>query len=114
MAIKASAKVEPSWYVLEDEDPDSSQATRFKIRPLTSGEQLEVLATFREGRPTMLTWRACFERGVMEIQNVEDADGKPVRFAAQLLALPDLHVPILEVGAKIFDISWLTEDERKN
>jgi len=114
MGLQARAKVEPTWFTPEDQEGDP-QPSRFKVRPLTAGEQAEVLATMQAsgGRATAVTFRECFVRGVIEIENVTNSEGKAIRYAQQMITT-DLLDTINDVGAHIFNISFLTEDERKN
>ena len=113
MALKSQKTVESSWYTPEDEDEDAANPCRFHIRALSASEQIEVLETFRAGRPTSLTFRRCFAIGVQKIENYLDGNDRPVKLAAQFLALQDTLDLILEVGAAVFEKSYLTDEEKK-
>ncbi len=113
MAIQAPKRVEPSWYVLEEDQDNDENPARFKIRALTSSEQLDIYSSFADGKATTRTFRDCFKVGVMEIENVSNAKGKPVRGAPQFLMLQDMFDYVIEVGAEVFNKSFLDEEEKK-
>lgn len=113
MALKATKRVEPSWYTPEDERDEESPA-RFKVRALTTTEQIDVLATFVNGAPGAATYKACFRLAVMEIEQVTSDSGKPITNTYQFLLQPNFRDVVVEVGAEVFSKSFLTEEEEKN
>ena len=114
MALKSQKTVESSWYYPEEEaGVDSEEACRFLLRALSASEQIEVLETFKLGRPTSLTFRRCFIIGVEKIENYADGNDRPIKHAAQFVALQDTLDLILEVGAAVFHKSYLTDEEKK-
>ncbi len=115
MAFKSVKRVETSWYTPEDqEDLDAEQPLQFKVRGLTSSEQADVLGGLASaGRGTVGTFRDCFRIGCIEIKNAEKPNGKPCTNPVSFLMLQDSFDYVIEVGAVIFDRSFVTEEEKK-
>lgn len=108
-----SKKVEPFWYTPEDQE-DEDQPLRFHCRALTSSEQSDVLgAVAAAGRGTTNTFRDCFKIGVLSIENAEKPNGKACKNGMSFLMLQDTFDYVIEVGSKIFDVSFITEEEKK-
>ena len=113
MALKSRKTIEKEWYTLEDQVDEDSPA-RFELRPLRTSEQMDVYDTFVGGKPTNKTFQVCFRLGCVSIENVIGANDKPIKTAHHFLMQPDFVDEAIEVGAAVFDKSFLSEDERKN
>ena len=116
MAFKSVKRIEPSWYTPEDQEDmdDGESPLRFKIRGLTASEQADILGAFRStGAGNTATFRDCFRIGCLEIDSAFKPNGKPCRNAASFMMLQDSFDYVIEVGAVIFDQSFLTEEEKK-
>ena len=115
MAFKSVKRVEPFWYTPEDqEDLEGEEPLQFKIRGLTSSEQSDVLGGLASaGRGTTSTFRDCFRIACLEIRNATKPNGKPCNSSVAFLMLQDSFDYVIEVGAVIFDKSFVTEEEKK-
>lgn len=113
MAIKAFRGVESRWYTPESEQ-DSPDSAQFQIRPLTTSEQIGCAATYKGPHVTLETYKYCFETACTLIKNVSDPFDKPVRTPQEFLQLTDMWEYVNEVGAEIYNNSFLSEDEIKN
>lgn len=113
MAFRSQKRVEPHWYVPEDQEEDESPL-KFKIRALTASEQADILGGLRSaGAGNTATFRDCFRIGCMEIDNAFKPNDKPCRNSASFMLLQDTFDYVIEVGAVIFDKSFVTEEEKK-
>ncbi len=116
MAFKSVKRVEPFWYTPEDQEDlgEGEVALQFKVRGLTASEQSDVMeALGAVGRGNTNTFRDCFRIGCQEIRNAEKPNGKPCTSAIAFLMLQDSFDYVIEVGAVIFDKSFVTEEEKK-
>lgn len=116
MAFKSQKRVEPHWYTPEDQEDldDVEKPLRFKIRSLTATEQADILSGLRAaGAGNTATFRDCFRVGCVDIDEAFKPNGKPCRNSASFILLQDSFDYIIEVGAVIFDQSFLTEEEKK-
>lgn len=116
MAFKSVKRVEPHWYIPEDQEEldEGEQPLRFKIRALTATEQADILGGLRSaGAGNTGTFRDCFRIGCMDIENAFKPNDKPCRNAASFMMLQDSFDYVIEVGAVIFDESFITEEEKK-
>ena len=115
MAFKSIKRVEPFWYTPEDqEDLEGEEPLQFKVRGLTSSEQSDVLQGLgAAGRGSTSTFRDCFKIACQEIRNAERPNGKPCKNAISFLMLQDTFDYVIEVGAVIFDRSFVDEEEKK-
>ncbi len=114
MSFQSRKRVDPHWYTPEDQlDLDEGEVPlRFKVRVLTSTEQADVLG--RSGiTGNTITFRDCFRIGCVEIDNCTKRNGRPCKNSASFMMMPDTLDYIIEVGAVIFDESFLTEEEKK-
>ena len=111
--LKAQKRVDPHWQYLE-EHGDGEVAPRFRIRALATSEQAEIMGSMAGGKLTSRACVACFRLGVMEIENVVDADDAAIHAPAQFLAQPNFLDEAIEIGGAVFDKSFLDEGDRKN
>lgn len=119
--MKTSVKgVEPEWYDLTDDGGDGRPAGFF-IRPLNGMAMAEIVGDYlkigRDGQQTIgargIT--EAFRMGVTNWRNIEDADqpGSDLLFSRDNMGRLDWAV-IMEVGAKVLELSQLREPDRKN
>ncbi len=115
MSFKSVKRVEPFWYTPEDQEGIVDEAPlQFKVRGLTASEQSDVMQQLgAAGRGNTNTFRDCFRIGCQEIRNAEKPNGKPCTSAIAFLMLQDSFDYVIEVGAVIFDKSFVTEEEKK-
>lgn len=107
--MQLAPKLLPFWYVPEfqaDEPP-----VRFKLRPLTQQEMIDVEDLYTEARPgspPRTTRASQFKAGMLAIQaveNVTDESGEPIRWPYGIdrkgRAAEDLRALIVQAGLRI-------------
>ena len=110
MAFQSQKRVEPYWYTPEDQqDAEGEEPLQFRIRGLTSSEQVDV----SQSNTAIVMSRDCFRIACMEIRNATKPNGKSCVSAASFLMLQDSLDYIAEVGAVIAANSFSTEEEKK-
>ena len=114
MAVKASNKITPSWYTANGQD-DSTDKTRFLIKPLTGAQYLEcieVLHTISQAQGQLRVLRY----GLVDWEKFSD-DAGIVEFDRQNMSENIGRLPwqlISEITDHILKISDVGSAERKN
>ena len=108
MTIKLQSDgVTEEWFQLPD-DAD----TKFKIRPLSARERLDVLGIMQGGRVGSGATEA-LDAALLDWAGVLDDKGQPMRFSKE--ALQRLPVSAFTaVYKRVLEISTNDEDQRKN
>ncbi|MFP4560984.1 MAG: hypothetical protein ACLFQ3_06630 [Thiohalorhabdus sp.] len=114
MAITITEKTAPEWFTPESET-EEEQPAQFHITPLNQVQVNEVLPEVDQesgvfsgrGVQTLLRY------GLRDWKNILDEQGKEVPFRYGRLTRVPFDVQ-QEVASRIFEISVLTEAERKN
>ena len=113
MAFRSTKKLDLHWFTPEDQEDDDNPL-QFRVRPLTSNEQADVLSTLAGiGRAGPAVFRDCYKKATQEVRNAEKPNGKPCKSPGTFLMMQDTYDYIIEVGAYIFDLSFDDEDEKK-
>jgi len=113
MAITALTGLVPEWYTPEDEK-ESDDAARFKLRPLDSKQMVEIqgYASETKGIAAEGLYRA-FELSILDWENVNDGNGKALKCTRNNIKNIPVEI-IAECGAQAISVSFLSEDEEKN
>ncbi len=121
--MRSSIKgVLPEWYTLII-DKDEPEPVQFHLKPLdqfdSAGIKMQSLSA-RSSASNLETIgseivKTAFRRGVIDWRNIEDGDnpGQALEFSQAAMG----KIPsdwIIEAGARVLEISALTEDESKN
>lgn len=108
ITITAAEVLGESWYT-PDSQKDDPKPTRFKVRPLSRYETLDVQSFSRAGELAQYV----LTRSVVDWENVAGPDGQVIPFSADRLeALPTGILD--ELGAHILSISTPSEAQVKN
>lgn len=107
--MQLAPKLQPFWYAPEFQTDDPP--VRFKLRPLTQQEMIDVEELYTEGRPgvpSRTTRAAQFKAGMLAIQAVEnlaDESGEPIRWPYGIdrkgVAAEELRTMIVQAGLRI-------------
>jgi len=114
MTIQARTGLVPEWYTPISETGAATPA-RFKLRPMTGPEVLDLRAYYMAstgkilGRGAAQALAAC----MLDWENVTAEEGKPLQYSPD--NIEKLPAPIInELTNKLVMMSRLTETERKN
>jgi len=113
MSITALTGIVPEWFT-PDSQKESDNPARFKLKPLDSKQMVEIQGfhTAEGGIAPAGLYRA-FEISIMDWENVNDRNGKPLKCnRGNVKAIP-IEV-IAELGAETISVSFLTDDDEKN
>lgn len=108
MTVKLQSDgVTEEWFTLPD-DAD----TKFKIRPLTARERLDVMGIMQGGRIGSGATEA-LDAALLDWSGVLDDKGQPIRFSKE--TLQRLPVPVFTaIYKRILEISVNDEGQQKN
>lgn len=108
MTVKlVSDGVTEEWFTLPDDT-----GTKFKIRPLSTRERLDVIGIVQGGRLGSGATEA-LDAALLDWEGVTGPDGQPVRFSKEAMQrLPPTVFSSLY--KRILEISSNDEDQRKN
>lgn len=101
----------PEWF--EPEQDDSDVKTRVKLKPLNGLEYLEILPYIRGSFLIGDGVKLALNYGLMDWENVMDADGKPLKFTRQNVQLLPAKV-LSNIAAEIIDRSTFEGEKAKN
>ena len=112
--IKTNRKLNASWYTPISQESEDEPA-RFKVRPLTGAQALEVLDDYdpRKGRFLSRGIQLALRHGLLDWENILDEHGNPLECKPENLR----YIPAVEaneVGNHIMDLAELGGEEEKN
>ena len=110
--------IEPEWFTAEsDKIKNPDKPRRFKIRGLDSLEALDVIThTYVENGEIYANGsalKAAVRNGIIDWENHNDAEGKPIEHSRANLITVD-PLALLQVGKQIIGKTNLTGEEIKN
>ncbi len=111
MSIKALSGIAPEWFAPKQDDEENP--TRFKIKPLSGIEHLEVLSNCDGYLLTGKGITAALKSGVVDWENFNDVDGNEIEFSFSKFGLIPALV-VNELADRIMELSTLRDKERKN
>lgn len=117
MSIRAIDPITPFWW-MPDDQKDDPKPVRYKIRPLTGMQRIEVNTEMKIGPLGLIISavgvRAVLRNGLLGWENVEDANG-PVNFTdnldANLARLPETE--LIAISQRILAASGVEGDAKK-
>jgi len=96
-------RLTPYWYTPQGQD-DPQAPARFKLKPLTQSQVLELLDTCNMvGErlvPTNKTWVHAYKLSVIDFDNVLDREGGRLTYPIDLEAVP--WVMQLQIGVEVY------------
>jgi len=114
MAITANRQMTATWYTPPSQEGGDAPA-RFKVKPLTGAQSLEVHDDFDANRGRFMArgLRLAMRYGLVDWENVKDEQGKDLDCTAENFT----YLPALiqsELGNHIIDLELLGAEEEKN
>jgi len=106
MAIKARNNLSPDWYEPEGQDGEEIK-TKFKIKPLTS---MEVLQVSSGDGPDLIK---CLNIGLIDWENLQDKDGNEIKFSKSNFNIIPATI-LSKIANHIYVSSALNEEQIKN
>ena len=114
MAITAKKQLVATWYTPESQESEESPA-RFKVRPLTGSQALEVYDHFDGKKRRFLSSgiHLAMAYGLVDWENVTDENGNKIECVpSNFKYLPPVDAN--ELGNHIIEMASLSGDEEKN
>ncbi len=107
----STASLAPYWHTPETKNDDG---VRFKLKPLTNPQLMELLNTYENGQPTNGTF---YQAGCMAIDGGREiegltVDGKPAIWSVHKDVIP--YVWVLECGVYAYAAAVVSEENEKN
>ena len=98
-------KLTPYWFTPEDQEGESP--ARFKLRPLTQPQIVDVMDRFVGGKPTMGAWYAAGEISIIEVDNLT-INGEPAKWPKDKAHVP--WVLVTQCGIEAFSAAQKADD----
>jgi len=117
MAIVAAAGLVEFWYTPEAEK-DEAKPTRFKLRPLTQFDMLEVSGEIMvdehgQMKATFKGQSMVLRRGIVGWEEFKTPDGKKVKFSEKNIELIPF-VTLAELAGRVMEGATLSDEEKKD
>lgn len=110
MAIKANTGLVPYWYTPEQEESD--RMTRFKIKPLTGLEHLEIAEELSR-KKLAAAQKLAIRYSLIDWENLDDAKGQPVPFSLENMGILGANL-LSELAQEALTLSQMDEEQIKN
>lgn len=115
MAIRIKTGVSPVWFVPKSQESEE-QPARFRLKPLTGGDLLDVQGEIDIERDTVTGKGLKFliKKGLVGWEQIEDENGRALACSGPAALLYLDQSILTELASKIMEISTFREDQAKN